>query len=324
MKTLVRIQAMTFKEIRQLSRDRLTFGMIVMIPLIQLLLFGFAINTNVRHIPVAVVDQSHDQTGRFIIEAVKATQVITFTQRFATPDEAKSAIQAGEVRAALFIPADVNQRLLQGKTLGQWMVDGTDSVIGNAIKGLQGLPFTLNNKLNNGVQSSSDTQTFDVALYYNPSGRTALNIVPGLLGVILTMTMVLFTSIAIVDQYTGQTLRADDCQNNTLYFCRLAPSGDCIGVRPSVISRSYSRQLSRYFYGVTAFYFGEFNLGIADFNGGTNPITSDADDNVCFVAVYFAVWVYVSLRRHASGRAVYFRSFSRYAFYAFNSRFGTS
>lgn len=198
MKTLVRIQAMTFKEIRQLSRDRLTFGMIVMIPLIQLLLFGFAINTNVRHIPVAVVDQSHDQTGRFIIEAVKATQVITFTQRFATPDEAKSAIQAGEVRAALFIPADVNQRLLQGKTLGQWMVDGTDSVIGNAIKGLQGLPFTLNNKLNNGVQSSSDTQTFDVALYYNPSGRTALNIVPGLLGVILTMTMVLFTSIAIV------------------------------------------------------------------------------------------------------------------------------
>ena len=198
MKSVSRIKAIMLKELRQLARDNLTFGMIVMIPLVQLILFGYAINTDVRHIPVAVVDQSHNQTGRQLIETVKATQVVDFTLTFDDPETARIAIQSGEVRAALVIPRDIDQRLAQGRVLAQWMVDATDSVIGNTIAGLKAMPFSLNRKISNRESSVSNAPTFEVALYYNPNGRTAVNIVPGLLGIILSMTMVLFTSIGIV------------------------------------------------------------------------------------------------------------------------------
>ncbi|WP_105201660.1 ABC transporter permease [Pseudoalteromonas sp. T1lg10] len=197
--SFVRIRAVMFKEVKQLTRDRLTFAMIVIIPLIQLLLFGYAINTDVRHIPVAFVDQSHNQTGRLLLETVRATQVVDFTKAFETPEAAKAAIQAGEVRAVLVIPHDINQRLAQQRALAHWLVDGTDSVIGGAISALQNMPFTLDPKSANSQQALvSAGHTFEIALYYNPSRRTAVNIVPGLLAIILSMTMVLFTSIAIV------------------------------------------------------------------------------------------------------------------------------
>ncbi len=197
--SFARIRAVMFKEVKQLSRDRLTFAMIVIIPLVQLMLFGFAINTDVRHIPVALVDHSNNQTGRLLTQTVRASQIVDFTKVYDTPEQAKAAIQAGEVRAVLVIPHDVNQRLEQGRVLAHWMVDGTDSVIGGAISGLQNMPFSLDTKsANSQITELSSTSTFEIALYYNPSRRTAVNIVPGLLAVILSMTMVLFTSIAIV------------------------------------------------------------------------------------------------------------------------------
>ena len=199
MNALARIQAIVFKELRQLSRDRLTFGMIVMIPLVQLILFGYAINTDVRHIPVGLVDQSHNQASRLLSETVRASQVVDFKTVYVSAEQAKKAIQAGDIRAALVIPPDLNQRIAQERVLAQWMVDGSDSVIGATIQGLQNMPFTTNNKLaNQPVDPKAKTKTFEIALFYNPSRRSAVNIVPGLLGVILTMTMVLFTSIAIV------------------------------------------------------------------------------------------------------------------------------
>lgn len=85
MNALNRMKAVMVKEIRQLSRDRITFGMVVMIPLIQLLLFGYAINTDVRNIPVAIVDQSNSVAGRMIIESVKVTQVIEVKKQFSSP-----------------------------------------------------------------------------------------------------------------------------------------------------------------------------------------------------------------------------------------------
>ncbi|MCG6299502.1 ABC transporter permease [Vibrio vulnificus] len=194
MNALYRMKAIMVKEFRQLSRDRITFGMVVMIPLIQLLLFGYAINTDIRDIPVAVVDQSESTAGRILTESVKVTQVVSVTQRYATAEEAEQAIQDGIVRAALILPNDLTQRMAQGRPLGQWIVDGSDTMISAAILGLQTMPLTdfdfqIRPKL---------TQTFEVALYYNPSRRSAVNIVPGLLGVILTMTMIVFTSAAIV------------------------------------------------------------------------------------------------------------------------------
>ncbi|HAS6191373.1 TPA: ABC transporter permease [Vibrio vulnificus] len=194
MNALYRMKAIMVKEFRQLSRDRITFGMVVMIPLIQLLLFGYAINTDIRDIPVAMVDQSESTAGRILTESVKVTQVVSVTQRYATAEEAEQAIQDGIVRAALILPNDLTQRMAQGRPLGQWIVDGSDTMISAAILGLQTMPLT---DFDFQIRPKP-TQTFEVALYYNPSRRSAVNIVPGLLGVILTMTMILFTSAAIV------------------------------------------------------------------------------------------------------------------------------
>lgn len=194
MKALFRMKAVMVKEIRQLSRDKITFGMVVMIPLIQLLLFGFAINTDVRNIPIAIVDQSESTLGRLIVESVKATQVVSVKHTFATAEQAEHAIAQGNVRAALILPKDLTQRAVQKRVLGQWIVDGSDTMISASILGLQSMPLT---DFDFDIRPAT-VKTFEVTLFYNPTRRSAVNIVPGLLGVILTMTMILFTSAAIV------------------------------------------------------------------------------------------------------------------------------
>ncbi len=121
-----RVGAITRKELRQLSRDRLTFGMVIMIPLIQLLLFGYAINTMVRDIPAGVVDLSGSAAARAITEQVRVAQVVEFVADYATPAQAEAAIVAGDIRAALVLPRDLPQRLAGGETAGQWLVDGSE------------------------------------------------------------------------------------------------------------------------------------------------------------------------------------------------------
>ncbi len=190
-----RIHAVMVKEFRQLSRDKITFGMVVMIPLIQLILFGYAINTDVRNIPVAIVDHSHSSSGRFLTEAVRVSQVTQIRKAYPTVQEGEEAIRNGTVRAVLFLPEDLDQRIGQGRQLGQWIVDGSDTMIGSAIMKLRNMPPG-----DLGIHAGKEAveETFSVTLLYNPSRRSAVNIVPGLLGVILTMTMILFTSAAIV------------------------------------------------------------------------------------------------------------------------------
>ncbi len=191
--SLLRMKAIMSKEIRQLSRDRITFGMVVMIPLIQLLLFGYAINTDVRNIPIAIVDQSESALGRMITESVKATQVVHVIHRYPTVAEAEEAINQGLVRGVLVLPKDLTQRVAQQRTVGQWLVDGSDTMVSTALLQLQTMP--LRELVN---YQPPPPKTFEVALFFNPERRSAVNIVPGLLGVILTMTMILFTSAAIV------------------------------------------------------------------------------------------------------------------------------
>ncbi|MBY6094913.1 ABC transporter permease [Ferrimonas balearica] len=210
MQSLSRILAIVGKELTQLSRDRMTFGMVVMIPLIQLMLFGYAINTNIRQIPVAVVDQSNTALSRILVQTVSATQVVKFTEQYATVQEAEAAIKASTVRAALVIPQDLSQRLVRHQSVGlgsppatdeetsrpvaHWLVDGSDTMIAGAIKGLRAMPLKELFR----QPANRTVPTFEVTLFFNPEQRTAVNIVPGLVGVILTMTMIMFTSAAIV------------------------------------------------------------------------------------------------------------------------------
>jgi len=208
--SLLRIQAIFKKELIQLKRDKMTFGMVVMIPLIQLLLFGYGINTNIRDIPVGVVDHSKTGLSRVLLQTIRATQVVKFTKHYLNEQQAVAAIARSEIRAVLVIPKDVSQRLVRHPSIGlgtapsskgetsraiaQWVVDGSDTIIAAAIKGLRNMPLAelLSKPVNR------KTPTFEVALFYNPEQRTVVNIVPGLVGIILTMTMIMFTSAAIV------------------------------------------------------------------------------------------------------------------------------
>ena len=210
MNPFIRVRAVATKELLQLKRDKMTFGMIVMIPLIQLLLFGYAINTNVRHLPVGVVDFSNSALSRKLVQTVGATQVVHFTQQYTNLPDAEAAIASSEVRAVLIIPPDVSQRLVRNPSVGmgsppatdaetsrpvaQWLVDGSDTIVAGALKGLRSMPLVelLDQP------SNRRTATFEVTLLYNPEQRTVVNIVPGLAAVILTMTMIMFTSAAIV------------------------------------------------------------------------------------------------------------------------------
>lgn len=210
MMMLQRVRAIIGKELIQLRRDRMTFGMIVMIPLIQLLLFGYAINTNIRHIPVGVVDFSKSGLSRVLVQTVSATQVVDIKHYFEGVDAARTAIASAQIRAALIIPGDVDHRLARHPSVGpglppssdeetsrpvaQWVVDGSDTIVAAAIKSLRNMPLAeLVDK-----PANRSTPTFEVALLYNPEQRTVVNIVPGLVAIILTMTMIMFTSAAIV------------------------------------------------------------------------------------------------------------------------------
>ncbi len=210
MNALRRIYAIFSKELTQLKRDRMTFGMVVMIPLIQLMLFGYAINTNVRHVPVGVVDHSNTGLSRILVQTVGATQVVDFIGHYDSIKEGEDAIASSKVRAILVIPKDLSQRLARHPTVGfglppstdqetsrpvaHWLVDGSDTIVAGAIKSLRSMPLAelLSKPANRNVP------TFEVTLLYNPEQRSAVNIVPGLVAVILTMTMIMFTSAAIV------------------------------------------------------------------------------------------------------------------------------
>jgi ABC-2 type transport system permease protein len=204
---LGRLIAIVFKELKQLSRDRMTFGMIVMIPLLQLMLFGYAINTDIRHVPAGLIDMSQTTYSRAIQQAVSATQVVDFQHQYYSIDQAEQAITNGEVKAVLYLPSDLVQRLMihssfdlqhtstsMTRPVGQWLLDGSDTMVASTIRALRNFP--LDEVANRAATQS--VPTFEVVEYFNPEQRSVVNIVPGLLAVILTMTMIMFTSAAIV------------------------------------------------------------------------------------------------------------------------------
>lgn len=195
MLNLQRIRAIAIKEIRQLRRDRLTFGMIVGIPLAQMLMFGYALNTDVRHLRAAVADQSNSFMSRSLISDVQASQVLDVHYRVTNAKELEHLLRRGKVNIAIFIPRDYDRRLREHKrAAAQLLVDGSDPVIMGAARQLANMITT--DRYRSTRQALAPV--FEIRAYYNPEGRTAVNVVPGLIGVILTMTMVLFTSIAIV------------------------------------------------------------------------------------------------------------------------------
>jgi ABC-2 type transport system permease protein len=191
MKSLQRIFAIVVKELRQLSRDRLTFGMIVGIPALQLLLFGFAINMDVRHLSAGVADLSNTANSRQAIMDMVQTQVLDIKYQAADVYELEALMRQGKIVVGIFIPPDYERRLQQPERSAiHLLVDGTDPVVQGAVVGIA----------NSGRTSPFNDRppTMEIRTYYNPERRSPVNTVPGLIGVILTMTMTLFTAVAIV------------------------------------------------------------------------------------------------------------------------------
>ncbi|MDD9890447.1 MAG: ABC transporter permease [Gammaproteobacteria bacterium] len=195
MKSLIRIFAVMRKEFLQLSRDRLTFGMIVGIPLVQLLMFGYAINTDVRNLSAAFADEADTHLSREFMAELSASQVINLNQRVSSVQELNQLLDAGSISIGVYIPDDFDRRIIQrDRKAMQLLVDGTDPIILGVAQQLAALSITFDSQSN----VRSDPSLIEVRNYYNPERRSAVNIVPGLVGVILTMTMVLFTAVAIV------------------------------------------------------------------------------------------------------------------------------
>lgn len=193
--SLTRIFAVCQKEVLHLVYDRLTFGMVVMIPLLQLVLFGYTINTDVRHVLTAVADQANSSFSRQLVYNLQATQVLEFTEIVNTPQQLEALIKEGTVSAGLFIPRDAERRYYEGdRSVVQLLVDGSDTTLASAVSQLANYPFIPDATLSR----KDAVSVISVQLLYNPEKRAALFTVPGLLGVILTMTMIMFTSIAIV------------------------------------------------------------------------------------------------------------------------------
>lgn len=191
---LDRIRAIATKEIRQLRRDRLTFGMIVGIPLIQMLLFGYAINFDVRGLSAAVVDEAQTSMSRALIADMQATGVIRVREYGSSATDLRRRLQAGEVSIGIYIPADFERRRIdRDRPLAQLLVDGSEPTVENIARVFTAMPMPVRA----GVYAANQP-LFEVRTEYNPEKRTAVQIVPALIGVILSMTMMMFTAVAIV------------------------------------------------------------------------------------------------------------------------------
>jgi ABC-2 type transport system permease protein len=189
-----RIVAIVRKEVRQLRRDRLTFGMIVGIPLIQLLLFGYAINTDVRDLRTAIADQAQTHLSRELVARLGQTQISDIVTEVATAAELEELLRTGEISIGVYLPPDFDRRVADdARPAVQLLVDGTDPTIFGIANQLRLMPLAFDSSAR-----ATPPLEFEVRAYYNPERRTPVNIVPGLMGVILTMTMILFTAVAIV------------------------------------------------------------------------------------------------------------------------------
>ena len=201
--SLARLWGIALKELIQLKRDRLTFGMIVGIPIIQLLLFGFAINSDPKHLPMAIHVMDNSVFSRTFIRSLENTGYFQIIKNVTSAQEVDDLLVSGQVQFVLTIPEDFSRQLIRGeRPILLVEADATDpSATSNALGSLNSLSQSVLNRDLTGPLASLQTKPapFDIRVQrrYNPEGITQFNIVPGLMGVILTMTMVLMTALAM-------------------------------------------------------------------------------------------------------------------------------
>jgi ABC-2 type transport system permease protein len=207
---LSRPLAIAWKELIQLRRDRPTLAMMAVLPLLQLMLFGYAINSDVRHMPTVVFDQDRTAESRSLAERMRATGFYDLLGEVRGYDEIERALRQGAAKVALVVPPLYGSRVTRGTPARvQLIVDGSDpqtvaSATNTAASLVQADAAEL--VVKRFGAAAGELVGVDVSTWYNPEIRTAVYVVPGLIGVILTMTMVMLTSMAIARERERGTL----------------------------------------------------------------------------------------------------------------------
>ncbi len=227
-----RLWAMIIKEFIQLKRDRLSLAMIVIIPLMELLLFGYAINMTPRHLPLAVLSADTSALARDFVAAVKQTGYFDIRGEVTSEARAKAMLRSGQVIAILRIPPGFGRKLRAGMRPQMLLAtDATDPVTtSGAVAAVSALATRVFRRALRGPGADllATPAPFELVVHkrYNPAGKTAINIVPGLIGVILTMTMLVFTGLAVtreVERGTMEALLATPLRPVEIMLGKIAP-----------------------------------------------------------------------------------------------------
>ncbi|CAM2164826.1 ABC-2 type transport system permease protein [Paraburkholderia sacchari] len=204
--------SIVLKEFLQLKRDRVTFAMIVGLPIMQLTLFGYAINTDPKHLPTAIVVAEDSPFSRSFVAGMKNSAYFDVIETLPDEASARHALARGSVQFVLSIPVDFSRRLLRGERPSLLVeADATDpTAITTALAALPGLiaPVAAKDLTGPLAHLNGAPAAFDVQVHrlYNPEGITQYNVVPGLMGVILTLTMVMMTGLAITRERERGTM----------------------------------------------------------------------------------------------------------------------
>jgi ABC-2 type transport system permease protein len=229
---LKRTWAMVVKEFVQMRRDRMTFATMIFIPILQLVLFGYAINTDPKHLPTAVLTRDDGPLTRAVLTAMKNSDYFEFVAQVRDPAEIDRMLASGEVQFAVEVPASFERDIRRGDRPSLLVIaDATDPVAtGTAISAVQGLVDTALKRELRGPDDSIEARAppFKLTLQrrYNPEGLTQYNIVPGLLGVVLTMTMMMFTALAVtreIERGTMESLLAMPIKPVEIMIGKIAP-----------------------------------------------------------------------------------------------------
>lgn len=210
--TFHRLWAIVLKEFIQMKRDRVTFGMMVGIPLMQLMLFGFAINSDPRHLPTAVLVADSGPYARTLVQALRTSDYFQIVREARTEADTQRLLQLGDVQFVVNIPVDFTRKLLRGERPTVLVeADASDpAATGPALSAVNKLANTIFNRDLPGplarLQARDGPVDFRIHAHYNPENITQYNVVPGLMGVVLTMTMVIITGLAITRERERGTM----------------------------------------------------------------------------------------------------------------------
>ncbi len=239
--TLHRLWAIVLKEFIQMKRDRVTFAMMVGIPLMQLMLFGYAINSDPKHLPTAIRSADQGPFARTLIAALKTSDYFRLVREARTEAETHDLLQLGEVQFVINIPEDFSRRLLRGERPTVLVeADATDpAATGPALAAVRAVAASVLNRDLTGplarLRAKDGPVDFSIHAHYNPENITQYNVVPGLMGVVLTMTMVVITALAITrerERGTMETCSRRPCGRSRSWSARSSPTSS------SAISRS--------------------------------------------------------------------------------------